>query len=153
MLTRTQEAYLLQIYDISQSGALVHISELAGKLGCRLPTVTRTISRMVALGVVSHEPRGAVHLTRSGRTLAEQLQLRHQLAVRFLHSILGVPMASAEAEARDLASGLTAQASQRLHHWLGHLDSLGLEARQGVLNFSGREGMEAPDFSSLPKRP
>lgn len=151
MLTATQEDYLEAIYRIAHSDGDVRVTELASRLGCKLPTVTRTIKKLVQIGVVAHESRGTVNLTRSGRAAAEHLLHRHEDLVRFLSSVLGLPSELAESNACQLEHGMSPLAAQRLHQWLLHLDRLEQEGRQGMLQFPGREGDEVPDFSSLPK--
>jgi DtxR family Mn-dependent transcriptional regulator len=151
MLTATQEDYLEAIFRITRSERDVHASELASRLGCKLPTVTRTVQRLAELGFVSHESRGTVDLTRTGRSTAEHLVHRHEDLVRFLSDVLGLSQEHAEQDACQLEHGMSALASQRLHQWLIHLDGLSSEDAAAALNFAGRSSNRAPDFDRLPE--
>jgi Mn-dependent DtxR family transcriptional regulator len=150
MLTAIQEDYLEMILRITQIEGEVRITDLAKRLGCKLPTVTRTVRRMVLLGVVAHESRGTVNLTRSGRAAAEELVHRHEDLVRFLNVVLGLLPDQAEKDACQLEHGLSPLAAARLHRFLLHLDKLETEPRRLTLEFPGREQDELPDFHSLP---
>ena len=151
MLTATQEDYLEAIFRITRSERDVHASELATRLGCKLPTVTRTVHKLVELGFVSHESRGTIDLTRSGRAIAEHLVHRHEDLVRFLSDVLGVSEEYAERDACQLEHGMSALASQRLHEWLIHLDGLAPDITASALNFAGRSDDRVPDFDRLPE--
>jgi DtxR family Mn-dependent transcriptional regulator len=151
MLTATQEDYLEAIYRITRSERDVHTSELAMRLGCKLPTVTRTVQKLVDLGFVSHESRGTIDLTRGGRAIAEHLVHRHEDLVRFLSDVLGLSEQQAEEDACKLEHGMSALASQRLHEWLIHLDGLSPEVTAGALEFAGRSDNRVPDFDRLPE--
>jgi DtxR family Mn-dependent transcriptional regulator len=151
MLTATQEDYIEAISRIAKTEPDVHVTELAARLGCRLPTVTRTVRRMVELGYVAHESRGTVQLTETGRATAEHLVHRHEDLVTFLHDVLGLGHEDAENDACQLEHGMSALAAQRLHGWLQHLDGLSESARERMLQFRGRTLRESPDFSLLPE--
>lgn len=150
MLTATQEDYLEMILRITQLAGEVRITGLAKRMGCKLPTVTRTVRRLVELGVVAHESRGSVHLTRSGRAAAEELVHRHEDLVRFLNVVLGLLPDQAEKDACQLEHGLSSLAAARLHRFLLHLEQLEAEPRRRLLEFPGREQSDLPDFHSLP---
>ena len=151
MLTATQEDYLEAIYRLGESGSDVHITALAERLACKLPTVTRTVQRMVELGFVDHEARGTVHLTKAGRATAEHLVHRHEDMVRFLAVVLGLSPEDAEADACQLEHGMSALAAQRLHQWLEHLSRLHPDDQRRALSFTGRDDYAVPDFHRLPQ--
>ncbi|MCA9519874.1 MAG: metal-dependent transcriptional regulator [Myxococcales bacterium] len=150
MLTPTQEDYIEAIQRISDEYETVTVTALAERFGCKLPTVTRTIKRMVEAGYVAHEARGAVTLTREGRRIAHHLVHRHEDMVRFLELVLGLESEQAELDACQLEHGLSALTAQRLHHFLEHLERLPEVQRERLLAFKGRDLDEAPDFETIP---
>ena len=139
MLTKTREDYLETVLELTEETGEVRITDLAFALGCRLPTVTRTVQAMVAGGWLLHESRGGVRLTRAGRQRALELSRRHDLTVRFLIQVLGLLPEAAESEAHRLEHGLSPLACDRLRAWLEHLDSLDPSVRRAALDFEGRE--------------
>ena len=151
MLTAVQEDYLEATYRIERRGDDVHISLLAERLACKLPTVTRTVQKLVAMGYVDHETRGTVLLTRMGRSTAEHLARRHEDLVRFLVSVLGMSQTGAETDACQLEHGMSRLAAQRLHRWLIHIAGLAPAQREMLFRFEGRDDMAIPDFHQLPE--
>lgn len=151
MLTPTQEDYIEAIHRISEEAETVTVTALAERFGCKLPTVTRTIKRMVEAGYVDHELRGAVTLTGRGRRIARHLVHRHEDMVRFLRVVLGLGPEQAELDACQLEHGMSALAAQRLHHFLEHLEDLPSVLRERLLAFAGRELDETPDFETIPE--
>jgi DtxR family Mn-dependent transcriptional regulator len=151
MLTAAQEDYLEAIHRIEAEGETVQVSLLADRLGCRLPTVTRTLQRLVRLGYVDHQSRGTIHLTETGRSTARHLVHRHEDLVKFLSVVLGLGSAESESNACQLEHGMSPLAAQRLHRWLQHVDNLEIHDKEKVVQFRGRDGDAVPDFDRLPE--
>lgn len=59
-------------------------SALATRLGLAASTVTEMVKKLVAQGLVRHEPYGAVELTAAGRDLAVRMVRRHRLIETWL---------------------------------------------------------------------
>ena len=152
-LTPTQEDYLVTIYRLDQPrGAGVRATDIAGRLGCRLPTVTRTVRRLAELGYLDHLSRGLVRLTAKGRRAAEELAHRQRDTISFLTQVLGVDHAQAQVDACRIEHGLSPLASQRLHEFLNYIEGLDAPGRALIEEFARRRSEVAPDFAHLPER-
>ena len=152
-LTPAQEDYLVTIHRLDQPrGDGVRTSDIASQLGCRLPTVTRTVRRMAALGYLDHRTRGLVRLTPKGRRAAEELAHRNRDTISFLTRVLGVDEAQAQVDACRIEHGLSPLASQRLHEFLNYIDGLGAPGRELIEQFARQRSAAAPDFAHLPRR-
>ena len=147
MLTNTREDYLETVLKLTERAGEVRVTDLALALGCRLPTVTRTVQAMVAGGWLLHESRQGIRLTRQGRHTALELTRRHDLTVRFLIQVLGFAPEAAEAEARRLEHGLSPVACDRLRAWLDHFDRLDPSVRRAALEFPNRDQETAQSAS------
>src|SRR3990172_4366263 len=91
-LTPTHEDYIEAVYRRhARAPSGVRITDLARDLGCRLPTVTRTVRHLTDHGLLRHEARGRVHLSPAGRTLAREIAHRHDDVAAFLSELLGLP--------------------------------------------------------------
>ncbi len=121
-LTAAQQDYLEAIYRLEESteggSSGARITDIAGVLGTRLPTVVRNIGRLKELRLVTQRERGPVILTKQGRRLAGQLAHRHEDVVELLTSVLGVEPGQAETEACFIEHGLSGATSERLHGFL-----------------------------------
>ncbi|MEE9230568.1 MAG: metal-dependent transcriptional regulator [Acidobacteriota bacterium] len=138
-LTASKEDYIELIYRHQEMGGAgeMRITDLAGELACRLPTVTRTVQELTEDGYVQHEARGLVRLTEKGLLVARQLAHRHDDVLAFLEMILGVPQEQAESDACRIEHGLSAVTAERLHAFLNYIDALPREDRKHL-----REGVQ-----------
>ncbi len=125
-LTATQEDYIEAVYRCEQErkNEGVRVTDLAEDLGCRLPTVTRTVHALVEKGFFHHEARGLIQLTEQGEAMAQELAHRHDDVVAFLEIILGLPKESAEGDACRLEHSLSKLAAERLHLFMNYVESL-----------------------------
>ncbi|HLU49088.1 MAG TPA: metal-dependent transcriptional regulator [Planctomycetota bacterium] len=123
-LSTAHEDYLETIHQLSEELEIVRVTDIASRLGVKLPSVTRAVQALRRQGFVAHEARRDVRLTASGRRMAEALSHRHADLVRFLVEVLGVPADIAEADTCQMEHGLSAESAQRLHEFLDHLQGL-----------------------------
>lgn len=149
-ITPIQEDYLEAIYRLSLDSAGVRTTDLAERLACKLPTVTRTVRRMAQAGFVEHESRGLIRLTDSGRKAAQNLAHRHADTVTFLVDILGMTANEAETCACQVEHGLSPLAAQRLHEFLEYINELTPQAREVITQFARSASLSTPDFEHLP---
>lgn len=135
-ISTAQEDYLETIYRLEreqgengpeQGG--IRVTDIADRLGVRLPPVTRTVQALHKLGLVSREERRQVRLTELGRQTAAALAHRHSDILYLLTEILGVEPEVAEADACQMEHGISPQTAQRLHEFLEHYNSLDPENR------------------------
>lgn len=141
----TQRA--LQVEGPASAAAGVRVTDIAAALGCRLPTVVRTLSKLRVAGLIEQAERGLVHLTAESRRLAEQLLHRHEDTVALLTEVLGVPRERAEAEACLIEHGLSAQTAQRLHEFLVRWETLHAAQRARLAGKAGR--LRVAEFTLL----
>lgn len=150
MLTATQEDYVEVIYRLDQDGKGVRITDIAARLGCRLPTVTRTIGKLSRHGLVVHEYRERVKLTAFGRSVAHSILHRHEDLVTLLEMYLGLPAEQAEADTCQIEHGLSPETAQRLHEFLRFLEQLKTSEKHKLRCFVGRN-RRVREFRHLPR--
>lgn len=148
-LTAIQEDYLEVIYHLGKDSNGVRTSEVADRLGCRMPTVSRTVQKMVEMGLVHHKSRGLIRLTDLGMSTAENIAHRHKDIVAFLRQILGMTSDQAEADACQIEHGLSPLAAQRLHDFLEYVATLGHDDRRVISEFARHASQSAIDFPHL----
>ncbi|GAB4327132.1 MAG: hypothetical protein Kow0074_22260 [Candidatus Zixiibacteriota bacterium] len=149
ILTAIQEDYLEVIYHLGQDSDGVRTSDVADRLGCRMPTVSRTVQKMVDMGLVHHKSRGLIRLTKLGESTAENIAHRHRDTVKFLRQILGMTEAQAEADACQIEHGLSPLAAQRLHEFLEYVAMLSDDKRRIISEFARHASESAVDFPHL----
>ncbi len=95
------EDYVELIDDLIARCGEARAVDIAGHLGVTHVTVTKTIGRLAADGLVTSAPYRSVFLTPKGRHMAARARERHRLVLEFLVA-LGVPRASAEVDAEGI---------------------------------------------------
>lgn len=116
MPSATLEEYLEAVYKLSERGE-VRPTQLAEALGVSGPTVTATLRRLEAAGLIER-PAGGVTLTPEGRTQALSILRRHRLAERFLADVLGLPWDVVHDEACRLEHALSPQVQAALEKYM-----------------------------------
>jgi DtxR family transcriptional regulator, Mn-dependent transcriptional regulator len=130
----SQEDYLKAIWEMLEENQTPISARLAEELNVTPPAVTAALKRMARDGHVRVERTGRIDLTRKGRTEAERLALRHQLAEMLLTEVIGLSWAKAHDEAERLEHGISPEVEALLLKRFGHRKSCphGVPMRGGV---------------------
>lgn len=97
----TAEDYVEAIAEQIDEKGECRGADLAREFGVSHVTVTKTIARLQADGLVDTAPYAPLTLTRKGKALAEASRKRHEVVLRFLLAI-GVSPAVAEVDAEGI---------------------------------------------------
>ena len=113
--------YLKLIYAAGEWGeAGMSVSALAGRLGVAASTVSQTVRRLAAEGLVHHEPYGVVTLSPTGRRAALTVVRRHRLIETWLVEHLGYAWDEVHDEAEVLEHAVSELLVDRVDALLGH---------------------------------
>lgn len=123
----SEEDYLERIHELIQTKGYARAVDIADALGISQPSVTSMVQRMASSGLVNYEKYRGLTLTEAGKTVAENIQIRHKILLRFF-SVLGI---SAEAQEKDI-EGLEHHLSEETIIVLKNLTAV-LERRGEVL--------------------
>jgi DtxR family manganese transport transcriptional regulator len=88
--SETAEDYVEAIDDLIEQEGQCRVTTLARRLGISHVTVSRTLTRLAAEGLVETQPYRPIVLTKEGHELAAWARQRHELVLNFLKA-LGVP--------------------------------------------------------------
>lgn len=91
----TAEDYAEAVAGIADDRGACRVIDLARHFGVSHVTVTRTLDRLQAEGLVSREPYGPIALTAKGLRLARESKRRHELVYRFLLALGVTPKVAA----------------------------------------------------------
>lgn len=123
MIDERSEQYLKTIGQMEEEGEKATTSSLARSLGVSMPSVTEMIQRLSAKGLVRHQRRGPVRLTKDGQRLASSLIRRHRLWEAFLVRFLGFSWDEVHEEACRLEHATSPGLGERLAGFLRDLDT------------------------------
>jgi len=115
----TIEDYLQTMYSLETEGERAISARLARWMRVTPPTAWATVQRMQREGMVTLDEKKAIHLTPSGRRLAEGVARRHRLSERFLTDMLGLGWAEAHEQAHHFEHGMTPVIEERIFQLLG----------------------------------
>jgi DtxR family transcriptional regulator, Mn-dependent transcriptional regulator len=150
-LTAAQQDYIETVYRLAlRHGAdQVRVRDIAAELGTRLPTVTRTVRRLTALGLVEHVERRDVRLSPMGARIARDIVHRHDDLVQFFTDILGLSKNEAERDACQAEHGVSAKAARRLHEFLEQVATMPSDERLRLTAFRTEDRRPFAGFRSL----
>lgn len=118
--TETAEDYVEMIQTLIEQDGEARAVELAHRMGVSQVTVSRTLNRLKRDGLVDWQPYRSVFLTDQGKTLAHQVQARHQLVLDFLLAI-GVGPENAEIDAEGIEHHVSEETLSALQRTLEQL--------------------------------
>ena len=94
--------------------------ELAARLGLAPSSVSEMLKKLVAQGLVEHEPYGAIHLTAAGRSAALRMLRRHRLIETWLVERFGYGWDEVHDEAEVLEHAVSDRLLEAMDRQLGH---------------------------------
>lgn len=132
------EDYVKAIYGHTEwQGDPITPTGLAARLGLAASSVTEMVKKLVAQGLVRHEPYGAIELTRDGTALALRMVRRHRLIETWLVQHFGYTWDEVHDEAEILEHAVSDRLLDAIDDELGrpHRDPHGdpIPSRDGVV--------------------
>ena len=100
------EMYLEAIYVLTRKLGNVHAIDISQHLGYSKPSVSRAMGILKRGGYITVDELNHIHLTDTGRTVAEKIYERHDILSKMLMS-LGVPEETATEDACRLEHAIS----------------------------------------------
>lgn len=120
-LSATAQDYVKVVWNATEwSDAPVTTKRLAERLGVSAPTVSENVRKLVAAGLLDHEPYGAITLTPEGESRALDMVRRHRLIETFLVTQLGYGWDEVHDEAEVLEHACSPRMIDAIDRMLGH---------------------------------
>ena len=107
------EMYLETIYLLYQKTGHVHSVDISEHMGYSKPSVSRAVGLLKNGGYIEVDPDGHIHLTETGKALAEKIYNRHTVLTNFLIK-LGVDAAIAAEDACKLEHAISDESLQAI---------------------------------------
>jgi DtxR family Mn-dependent transcriptional regulator len=141
----SREDYLKAIWEMLQEEQEPISARLAEGLSVTPPAVTAALKRLTRDGLIRVDRSGRIALTREGRSEAEHLALRHQLAEKLLTEVIGLDWTRAHDEAERLEHAISPEVEKLLLARFGS-DGFcphGLPLRGGLPSLRRKQGAKA----------
>jgi DtxR family Mn-dependent transcriptional regulator len=118
-LSPAVQDYAKAIYTIESRDGAVSTTALADRLEVRPGSVSGMLRKLVALGLVEHEPYRGIRLTERGRAVALEVIRHHRLLELFLVESLGMGWEEVHDEAERLEHVLSEELEELIAAKLG----------------------------------
>ena len=116
------EDYLETILMLENRMGYVRSVDIATEMGYAKPTISIAMRRLRESGYIDVDQRRDIHLTATGREVAERIYERHVTLTRILES-LGVDPATADHEACKIEHDISADTFSRIRAYFNeHMD-------------------------------
>lgn len=113
----TAEDYVEAVADLIDQCGEARVRDLARLMGVSHVTVTRIVSRLCALELMTTEPRKPIHLTDKGRQMAQAARERHAVVLAFLKA-LGVQDENADLDAEGIEHHVSEETLAAMRRYL-----------------------------------
>jgi DtxR family transcriptional regulator, Mn-dependent transcriptional regulator len=115
------EDYVKVIYGHTEwQSEPITTTELAARLSLAASSVTEMVKKLVAMGLVNHEPYGAIELTPDGTALALRMVRRHRLIETWLVNHVGYSWDEVHDEAEVLEHAMSDRLLDAIDDQLGN---------------------------------
>ncbi|MBN1334923.1 MAG: metal-dependent transcriptional regulator [Deltaproteobacteria bacterium] len=113
-LTGALEDYIETVYELVRDHKVARVRDIARARKVRSASVTPAMRRLADLGLVRYVQREYIDLTPEGERFARRVYARHQILVRFLQHVLGMPEGAAVQDACAMEHSLSPVAMDHL---------------------------------------
>ncbi len=113
-ISASMEDYLEAIAQLKKENGVARVRDLSKKLNVKAPSVTSALNTLLRQELIIHERYGYIDLTSEGRKLAENIQKKHDVLVKFLSEILDIDYETAKADACRIEHAISPETFKKL---------------------------------------
>lgn len=122
MLSKTAENYLRLIYDAIDKRGIVRPSDIAKALNVSAPSVSEMLDKLAKEGLIVHEKRKPISLTKKGEKTAEGIKQRYEIFLK-LFKMAGVPNSIAYSDACLVEHYVSEKTAKQLEEFVKRLET------------------------------
>ncbi|ASQ91001.1 DtxR family iron (metal) dependent repressor [Prosthecochloris sp. GSB1] len=120
MLSESSEMYLQTVFRLCEKNGEVSIGTIAEAMGRSLSTVSEKVKKLTKQGLLVHEWREGVSLSREGERVAGKIMRRRRLIETFLVEMAGYSPYEVHEDACRLEHVVSGRLTQELDRMLGY---------------------------------
>lgn len=113
-LTPVWENYLKVILELYENRGVARVTDIAEIFGVTKATVSKTVKKLIFIGLVQKEKYGPIWLTDSGKAWAVTIRNRNIIIKDFLIEVLGIDSKVSEKDACMMEHVISSQALERI---------------------------------------
>ncbi len=113
-LSESLENYLETILDLEKTSKVARTKDIAARLAIKPGSVTGALKVLGEKGLINYSPYAFITLTPEGKRIALDINHRHRTLKYFLHEILQVDVATADATACRMEHAIDPESLKKL---------------------------------------
>lgn len=117
-LTFTMENYLEAVYELSEEGRGVRLSDIAERLSVTKASTNRAMAALSDKGLITNVKYGEIYLTPAGRKLAEFTSNKHHTIREFFTEILKLDYGTADRDACAIEHVISSDSIQAMQRFM-----------------------------------
>lgn len=121
-LTESLETYLETIAMLKRENTIARVKDISKALNVKNSSVNIALNVLSDKGLVIHEKYGYVDLTAEGQKIADDIQHKEDVLVRFFTEILGVEKEFALKDACKMEHTISDETLSKLIFFIGKVD-------------------------------
>jgi len=122
-LSSNMEDYLEAVAVLKKKNGIARVRDIGKLLNVKTSSVTSALSTLSKSGFVVHERYGYVELTKEGEVLAQHVQRRHDILIKFLTDILSIDSNIAGEDACKMEHTLSPRTFQKLTKFIEFVET------------------------------
>ncbi|MBI1827573.1 MAG: metal-dependent transcriptional regulator [Planctomycetes bacterium] len=128
-LSPTHEMYLKVIYRLRQENEIARVRDMAKGLGVTPGTVSAVLKKLERVGLLLHDPYGAIKLTIAGERVAECVIRKFDTIRSLLTDVLGLNPEIAEVDACTMEHAVSPVTINRMEYLIRLVHSGRIDVR------------------------
>ena len=104
MISNVGKDYLKTIYVLKKQNGEIRVTDIANKMNCSKPNVTKQLNILKDNGYIDYESYGKIELTDFGINEAKKILTANDIIYILLNDVIGVPSDIASVEASKIKS-------------------------------------------------
>ena len=114
MISKALEEYLKTMYVLKKQNGNIRVTDIANKMNCTKPSVTKAINNLKEEKLVNYETYGTIELTNQGEELAKKVLEAYDIVYVFLKEVLSLEEEQATTEAEKIKSVIADETINKL---------------------------------------
>ena len=104
MISKSTEEYLKTIYVLKNQNKIIRVTDIANKMNCSKPSVTKQLNILSEKGFIKYEAYGLIDLTDKGESFAKEVLANYDILYILLNDVIGLNKELSETEAIKIKS-------------------------------------------------
>jgi len=122
-LTPSLEDYLKAIWITNLDKKVVRVKDIVEKIGVKASSVVEAMNNLKEKDLVNQEKYGYIELTSEGAKLAKNIYDKHKSLYKFIRSVLGVNINTAEEDACRIEHYVSKETLNRIIKFIEFIDN------------------------------